>query len=195
MTPGAPPTPTVARRPVFTIAVASALLVVAWLVAFVTPTELDRSAPFVTTMSIGEPATGRNISATIDSVRLARAVHTDRWSADAGTLWVVVDLAAEAVRDDVQAVFGGTTLRIGDRTYEASERPASLARGGLSAGIPANGVLAFEIPASAADAGIAQLDLSIEEDVRLDSVLRLDIDLTALDVEDDVELAPTEWGR
>lgn len=194
MTLDASPTLTAPRRPGLTIAIAAGLLVAAWLVAFVTPTEVERDAPFVTTMSLGEQSTGRNLSVTIDSVRLARAVHTDEWSADSGTVWVIVDMEAEAVRRDAPALLGGTTLRIGDRTYWASERPESLRRYGLSTGIPTGGVLAFEIPESSADENHAVLDLSIGQDARLDSVLRLDIDLAALDVEDDVELAPTNWG-
>lgn len=183
------------RRAWLTFGAASALLVASWLVAFITPTETERDAPFVTNMTVGEVATGRNLSATIHDVRLARAVHTDEWAADGQTLWVVVDLAAEAVSDDVRATLGGTTLRVGARTYRASERPDSLRRQGLSTGIPTSGVLAFEIPEDAASAGHAVLDLSLAEDVRLDSVLRLDIDLAAFDIEADVELAPTTWGR
>ena len=170
------------------------LIVASWLVAFVTPTEAERDAPFVTNMTIGERATGRNLSATIDAVRLSYAVHTDTWAAEGPTLWVIIELSAEAVRDDSGALLAGTTLRVGDRTYCASERPESLRRQGLSTGIATSGVLAFELPEAATD-GYGVLDLSLADDPRVDSVLRLDIDLAALDVESDIELAPTAWGR
>ena len=173
---------------------AALLLVASWLVAFVTPTDAERDAPFVTSMTIGEPATGRNLSATVEAVRLAQAVHTNKWEADGETTWVVVDLSAEAVHDDVRASLLGMTLRVGDRTYRASERPESLLKRGLSTGIPTSGVLAFELPEAAAT-GHGVLDLSLAEDTRLDSVLRLDIDLAALDIESDIELAPTAWGQ
>jgi hypothetical protein len=173
---------------------AALLLVASWLVAFVTPTDAERDAPFVTSMTVGERATGRNLSVTVEAVRLAHAVHTNRWEADGPTLWVVIELSAEAVHDDIRASLLGMTLRVGDRSYRASERPESLWERGLSTGIPTSGVLAFELPQAAAT-GHGMLDLSLTNDTRVDSVLRLAIDLAALEVEPDIELAPTVWGR
>lgn len=173
--------------------VTAALLVAAWFVALVTPESDAAERPFTIEAALGEQATGRNISATVTDVRLARAAaDANGWRAEG--LWLVVDLDVAAVIEARRALFGGVTLTVGDLTFRASERPESLLRTPLTTGVPLGGSIAFELPASVLDEP-AELRLSINEDARSDSQIVLPIDLAALPVEDDAALEPTEWAQ
>ncbi|GAA1924241.1 hypothetical protein GCM10009775_15720 [Microbacterium aoyamense] len=166
------------------------LVVAAWGVSALTPPEDAREAPFPVRASIGEPAVGRNLHATISSVRHADTVTSGDWSADGN--WIVVELSAGAILEP-----GGlflTTLETDGRTYSASERVSTMRRQSLDAGLTMAGDLAFELPPDVRTGG-ATIVLGMNPTPRLDSVIELSVDLAALDTVDSIELNPTESAR
>lgn len=193
--------------------VATALLVAAWGVAFVTPDgEQGYSAPHPVAAVIGEPAVGRNIAATIHGLTIADRVSSGPWSAE-GT-WLVVELDAWVVKRENEAMIGAAILTVGDRTFTASDRPghysskATLYRHGLNLDLPQSGSIAFELPSDvltddgAADAmlqlafgGSNGAEQSVRAGIIADSVIELPVDLPALTREDSLELPPTTWTR
>lgn len=118
------------------------------------PTEIYK--PFDVHAGVGQQATGRGITATVDGVRIGPKVHKmsppERTVQSVGT-WVVVDAAVTSTR-----AFGlpRTALIVGPNTYEPSDRfwPAALGAE-LEPGITQRGSWAFEVPpelvAAAAD--------------------------------------------
>lgn len=168
-----------------------ALIVLAGAVTAVAPDDDATQVPFVVEARLGERAAGRDIAATITDVRLADEVTAGGWRATGA--WVVVDLEAEALLTERAAQLAVAQLRLGDRTFAASERPESLADARLEVGLPRAGSLAFEVPAGAAT-GEAVLRLGRVADDRLDSVLELRIDLDAAEHVAAAELRETTWA-
>lgn len=167
------------------------LLIAAWLLAFVTPAEDAATAPFVVSAQPGEEAAGRNISATVTGIRAAETL-SGGWAA-AG-VWLIVDLEVASVLSEQGVLLGHATLQVADRSYRASERPPSLFRQTLAAGIPQSGSLAFELP-DAAFAGTAVLRLGLlEAETRLDSLLEVPLDLAGVAPEAELPLQPTRWA-
>lgn len=173
-------------------AVGAALVVAAWGVALVTPSEDDAVIPFTVQGLLGEEASGRNLAVTVTDVRRAASVSTEEWTADGN--WVVVDIEAHAIEEEVGASLVLATVQIDGVTYRASERPDSILETRLAVDIPRIGSLAFELPASLA-AGDAVLRLALRTDTRLDSVLEFPLDLDDVDVETDAELIATGWSN
>ncbi|WP_322409044.1 hypothetical protein [Microbacterium invictum] len=167
-----------------------ALVVSAWGVLQITPSQDDAEAPFPLAAAIDEATSARGFVVTVTDVRLASRAVAGGWSAE-GT-WLVVDLRAEATQDETGTILAHAELVIEGVAYRASERPASLLRGGLTPGIPREGSLAFELPGDVAR-DTATLELGISDDPRLDSLVTLDLDLGTLDAEDEVELLETGW--
>lgn len=170
-----------------------ALLAGAWLIALATPPDDAAERTFHTPATIGESASGRNLTVTVHDVRAARAIVVDDWRADGS--WIVVDLNAEAVVSQEDGVLRTALLQIGDRTFQATERGPSgwsLKGAALVPGVPHTGALAFEVPADALS-GTAELQLSTSADTRYDSVLVLPVDLGALSVHDELDLASADW--
>lgn len=174
-----------------TAAVGAVMVVAAWGVALVTPSDDDVVGPFSVQLALGEHAAGRNLGVTLEHVRRAASVSTDTWSAEGN--WVVVDLSAEAIVDEFGASLRLATLTVGDTTYQASERPASFFEQSLAVGIPRSGSLAFELPEKL-PAGHAVLTLALNTDTRLDSAFTYDFDLAAVAVEPEAQLLETGWG-
>lgn len=174
-------------------AITLALLAGAWLVAFVTPADRMALEPFPITAQIGEEVVGRDFALTVREIRGAdSASASNGWQAD-GT-WVLVDVDAEGTQKQAGTQLNGATLMIGDRTFRASERMPSMFQHPLIPGIPYRGILAFELPEDSLH-GTGILHLSTRSDDRGDSVAELTIDLAALDVEPEAEIADTEWGK
>lgn len=174
-----------------------ALLVGAWFVAEATPDGEGRIAdPFPVAASVGAPAEGRNLGVLITGATLADRVTFEGWHAT-GT-WLVVELDAWTVYEELPGTLGSATLDLGERTLRASERPgaydrtASLFAGGLHLGIPRSGALAFELPADAADAA-AMLRLAIDPLLVGDSVIEIPLDLATLPHVAEMALPATEW--
>lgn len=170
-------------------AAGAALVVAAWGVAVVTPTDDDVVRPFSVPLTLDERAVGRNLAVTVDDVSRTESVSTDEWTAEGN--WVVVDLSCEATVEE-GASLRLATLTIDGAIYQASERPASFFEQSLAVGIPRSGSLAFELPANISG-GSATLTLGLTTDPRLDSVLTYDFDLAGLELRPTTELNATGW--
>ncbi|MCP2635833.1 DUF4352 domain-containing protein [Microbacterium sp. HD4P20] len=173
-----------------TWAIGTALVVAAWFVALVTPGEDKLVEPFAVNAALGTEATGRNIQVTVTELRRTPSVSAGSWSA--GGNWLVVELDAASVVSEFGVLFNHAELVIDGVRYGASERPDSLRRQGLSAGISRAGSVAFELPKGLAE-GAAVLEFAINGDTRLDSVILVEFDLEDVRQVDDVELAATGW--
>ena len=171
---------------------AAAFLVTAWFVALATPGEEEAQSAFVVAATTGEQAAGRNLEATVTDVRRAAEVrtHDGRWAAEGN--WVVVDLEVAAVTED--AFLFHAVLESDGVRYSASERPSSLARAQLAAGIPQSGSLAFELPADL-ESGQAVLELALNNNTRLDSLIVLPFDLADTTRVPQTELQETGWSN
>lgn len=173
-------------------ATAAGMLVLAWLVALGTPDRDAATAPFAVTAQLGQEATGRNIAATITGVRMATSGVADGAGWTAPGTWLVVDLSAQAVSSEIGANLSYARLTLGDRSFQASERPRSLFRQPLAAGIPTSGTLVFELPAVAQE-GAATLSLGLSVDPRLDSVIELPLDLATVSRSPEIAWNPPDW--
>ncbi|WP_405375173.1 MULTISPECIES: hypothetical protein [unclassified Microbacterium] len=168
------------------------LVVAAWGVGRLTPSDDAVQAPFVVTGSLDEEIVGREFTLTVTEVRRgATAVDQAGWYGDGN--WVVVDIEAESRTTEQGTTLGHVVLLVDGATYRASERPTSISRGGLAVGLPRQGSVAFELPADAGT-GTAVLQVAIDEtETRLDSLVEVPFDLGALEPADEVELQATEW--
>lgn len=177
-----------------------AILSVASVVLHTTPNRDLQQSPMVVSAAVAEPASGRNIRATVHSVGVTETVAAGNgWAGKTAGIWVVVELSVEAVVDDQGAALGTAILRVGDTTFGASTRPgaATLASVGLATGIPLTGPLMFEVPAdvaASAEAHGATLELATNSDPRVDSLLVVPVDLAALDVQPTIDVDSPEWG-
>lgn len=169
-----------------------ALIACAWVVAFVTPADRMALDPFPLTTQIGEEVVGRDFALTVKDIRAAESVTTSEGWQATGT-WLLIDLDAEGTQKQEGTLLNGAALTIGDRTFRASERMPSMFQHPLVPGIPYRGTVAFELPEDALQ-GNGILHLSTRSDDRGDSVAELAIDLGALEVEPEAQIADTEWG-
>lgn len=195
--PVGPPAGSPARVPWWRHAISAVVLVgllaVAGVVADTAPSGGGWQAPIDVDGHVGETVTGRNIEATVHGVRAADSVLTSNgWQGVTTGVWIVVDLSVSTVVDDRGTLLGGGVLRIGDRSYSASDRPglSVLADQSLSVGIPLTGPLLFEIPRDdldSSDGRAARLELGLGADPRVDSRLVVPVDLTTLSVEPTIE--------
>ncbi|WP_109209021.1 MULTISPECIES: hypothetical protein [Microbacterium] len=165
-------------------------IVAAWFVALATPDEQQAQSAFAVAAAVGEEATGRNVAVTITDLRRASEVSAGGWSAEGN--WLVVDLDAAAVVAEENAHLNHAMLEIDGVRFSASDRPDSLSRAALSAGVPVSGSLAFELP-EGLDAGTGTLELALAADTRLDSMIVLEVDLGEVAEVTTAELAASEW--
>ena len=172
---------------------AAALLVTAWFVALATPGEEEAQSAFVVAARTGEPATGRNLEATVTDIRRAAEVrtHDGRWAAEGN--WLVVDLEVAAVSTE-DAFLAHTVIEVDGVRYSASDRPDSLAQAQLAAGIRQSGSLAFELPADL-ESGPAVLELALNSNTSLDSLIVLPFDLADTTRVAQTELQETGWSN
>jgi len=175
-------------------ALLAVILAVAAVVQHTSPGDGGWQQPIEVTGTVGDRVEGRNIAATVWSAQVAREVQTSDWTGQTTGIWVVVDVSAEAVVDEFAARLGTAQLVIGDETFSASERPDldTVYRNSLSVGIPTRGPLFFEIPTDAL--GKARLQLGIDSDPRLDSLLVIPLDLSQLEVRDSATANDVQWG-
>ncbi|MDO9398502.1 MAG: hypothetical protein Q7T71_18310 [Herbiconiux sp.] len=170
-----------------------AILVVAWLVSHSAPSEAMWQSPIPVAGTIGEPAAGRNIEATVLDVRAAETVSSSTgWVGATTGVWVVVDARVATVVSDYGTPFGTANLVIGDTTYGASDRPdqGTIAGQSLSTGIPLTGPLMFEVPPAKLTgeaARTATIQLAVDSDPRVDSLIVVPVDLTALEVVPEID--------
>ncbi|NYF17014.1 hypothetical protein HDC37_001842 [Microbacterium sp. AK009] len=172
-------------------AIGLVLVVAAWGVIQITPTQDDAETPFPLAAGIDQAATARGFAVAVTDVRLGARAVAGGWSAD-GT-WLVVDLEAEATHEEDGTVLDRADLTIDGVTYRASERPSSLFGSGLTPGIPRQGSVAFELPSDVVRRA-ATLELGLNEDARLDSAVTVSIDLAELELLDEVEVRETAWA-
>jgi hypothetical protein len=176
------------------------VLTIAWFVADTTPTDEVWQGPIVVSGDIGETLTGRNIEAVVSEVRIAESVTASNgWAGPTTGVWVVADTGVSAVVDDLGVSLGTAVLVIDDVTYSASERPddGTIARQGLTTGIPLSGPLMFEVPRELVEseaATAATIQLAIDGDPRADSLLAIEVDLGALPVLTFIETDEPIWG-
>lgn len=181
------------------------LLLGAWCATFWTPTEEEITAPFIVEAEIGEPAIGRDIAVTITSVQISDGVFIaaepddgDEWTEEEPKWlmpgsWVILTLDAQSNISQVGSTIQRAVLVIDGRTYWADERMPSLADSvSLVPGVPLNGNFAFEVPAEARES-TGKFHISLNFDERVDSVIELAVDLSAIPIEDEVEIVKTDW--
>ena len=171
-------------------AIGAGLLVAAWFVALVTPGEDQTQSPFPITVAVGEEGVGRNIAATVTDIRRVGELTAGDWS-DEGN-WLVVDLDVASVVSEFGVLLSFAEISVDGVRYGASERPDSLRQEGLAAGIPRSGSLAFELPDDL-ETGEAVLQLAIDGDTRLDSVIVVPFDLADVPFSAAGELRETGW--
>ncbi|MFJ2542479.1 hypothetical protein [Microbacterium sp. NPDC087589] len=127
----------------------AALVIAAGAVTAVTPSDEDVIGPIEMRGSFGDSVESRTLIAAATDATFADEVVVpgadSDWNADGN--WLVVTVIASAARTEVDAAINLATLAVGDRVFQASERPgASLRSQSLRAGIDTVGMLAFELP-------------------------------------------------
>ena len=181
-------------------AVLLVILSVASVVLHTAPDRDLQQSPIVVPATLAEPASGRNIRATVHSVAVTDAVTAGNgWAGGTTGVWVVIEVSVEAVVDDQGASLGTAVLRVGDTGFSASTRPgnATVASVGLATGIPLTGPLMFELPADVVSASVAAgatLELATNADPRVDSLIVVPVDLAALDVQPNLDVDLPRWG-
>ncbi|KJC65634.1 hypothetical protein TZ00_02175 [Agreia bicolorata] len=182
----------------------SALTVVAALVATVvvygiTPHGDDINAPFNVRGNIGDVLTGRTLTGSVTSVRLASSIDATAadsdWTGETTGTWVVVE-ADIAARFEPSSLYR-PTLTIGDTTYYATERLSlvTLDDGSVRPGISSAGVILFEVAndqLQSADAAKAEIGINSSFQSILDSRLVTEVDLTSLRVEANLAVSRPE---
>lgn len=176
-------------------ALALVLVAAAWGVAVVTPSDDAGAEAFVTDAGVGERGSGRNIAATVGAVTIAKSVTAQSGWHATGT-WVVIEITAEASSDQVHGLLSLATLKIGDRTYSASERgpdEMTLYRTQLVPGVPRSGSILFEVPDDALH-GTGILRLATSSTPWGDTILQVHVDLDSADRVEEIDIADVEWA-
>lgn len=174
----------------------TALVALAWVVLAITPGSDLIQQPFTVQASVGEPAVGRNLRITVLDVRKAEKVTDRRGWFDEGP-WLLVTFEAEATETEERASLQRVRLHIGDRIYVPTDRAdgATWPAGQLSVDLAQTATAAFELPEEDADAAV-WVDFGINRsDPRLDSLIRLDVDLAALEPEPSIEIPSKGWSE
>lgn len=178
-------------RPWAVWTVGAGILVLAWGVVQITPDEDAAVEPFRVPAAVGETAAARAFDVAVSDPRVGDRAVAGAWAAD-GT-WLVVDITATARIDEEGALLSHAELVVDGVAYRASERPDSFFRSPLAVGIPRSGSLAFELPRDVA-ARTGTLALGLSDETRLDSMVEVPIDLSALPREAEVQLIATGWA-
>ena len=111
------------------------------------PTPTDLSGPFEVRGTAGEPVTGRTVTATVTSIRIAPQVN----SVQAAGQWVVVDTTLEATDS---TALPRADLLVGPNSYAASDRFFGRTLGAeVNPGITQEGSWVFDVAAPLVAAG------------------------------------------
>jgi hypothetical protein len=156
------------------------------------PSEEDQVAPFVEAAGVGEWGQARTVGVRVDDVALADAVTDGEWTGTTDGVWVLVTATAETTLGPGSVA---SSLSLGDRRYEASDRPEdALGSARLQPGLPERGVVVFEVPADALreHGGEARVRFATQTDPRLDSLVEVPVDLAGLEPAPLAELTPPE---
>jgi hypothetical protein len=187
------PGATVSRRSVLSVLTVVVALAATVVVYGITPHGDDINAPFNVRGSMGEVLTGRTLSGSVTSVRLASSLDAssadDGWTGKTTGTWVVVEAGLAATLEPSSLY--RPALTIGETTYYASERLSlvTLDNGLVRPGISSTGVLLFEVADSvlrSSAAAHAEVGINASYEAILDSRLVVEVDLRDLPVEQDV---------
>lgn len=172
------------------------LLALAFVVTFTAPTDEQTQAPFAVSGPVGEQIVSSHLLVTVHDATLAREAVVDDWVGSTAGVWVALDATVEA---RIERTSIGADLYLGGVRYPASSRADGLEGQVVDAGLPRSGPLVFELPADILDDPAARsvvVRIGPGLDMRLDSVVELTLDLTALDLVDRVTLeAPRDGIR
>lgn len=175
-------------------AVLAAVVVSAILVETAPSQARAQHAAFPVGLELGERGDGRNLAGRLDDPRLADTVLSGDWRGSTTGQWLVIDATASTRGTGARV---SASLVIGELTYLSVDRSGvdPLDSVQLEPGLPWSGVLLFELPADAAtlpgaDRAVLRVGTALEP--RLDSVLELPLDLTALPHESRVLVPPAE---
>jgi hypothetical protein len=187
------PAATLSRRSVLSVLTVVVALAATVVVYGITPHGDDINAPFNVRGSMGEVLTGRTLSGSVTSVRLASSLDAssadDGWTGETTGTWVVVEAGLAATLEPSSLY--RPTLTIGETTYYASERLSlvTLDNGLVRPGISSTGVILFEVADSvlrSSAAAHAEVGINASYEAILDSRLVVEVDLRDLPVEQDV---------
>lgn len=171
----------------------AALVVTAGAVTAITPTDEDVIGPTEVRAAFGDPVESRTLVAAATDATFTDevAVTGADWSAEGN--WLVVTIVASAPRTEVDAAIQLATLAIGDRVFQASERPdATMKAWPLRVGIDTIGTLAFELPPDVVS-GRAELRLTSSYFTdELDDLITVPLELDDLPRTPSIELDDPE---
>lgn len=171
----------------------AALVIVAGAVTAVTPSDDAVIGPTVLRGSLGDAVESRTLIATASEATFADevAVPDADWSAEGN--WLVVTVVASAPTTEEDAAIILATLAVGDRVFQASERPAAtLTATPLRVGVDTEGTLAFELPPDVRG-GTAELRLTSSYfTAELDDLIAIRFSLDDLPRSPSVELIDPE---
>ena len=165
---------------------AAALLVLASLAFMLAPSEERLQAPIEITVEMGETGTGRNIEATVHSVRVADVAKTDSfdpWTGETNGVWLIVDAT---VSSGVKPTLSRIWLTVDGVTYQASTRPKSESIDSkiVSPGVPLTGSVVFEVPLEVAQSSTpVRITFGAGSDARLDTVIVVPVHIDDLERE------------
>lgn len=179
------------------ILTALALVALAFVVARTEPQEEFGFAPFAVRVPLGEVGEGRGLQAVVDDARLADVVRLDRWTGTTTGVWLVVETRMATTENPSLAY---ATLQLGERRWSASSRPGvgGMHSTNLEPGLPRSGSFVFELPSEALDEAAATravVRLADRGDTRLVTVIEVELDLTTLRHESEIDIARTERTR
>lgn len=176
--------------------VGAALVAATGAVVAATPPGTDLRDAFLIRGDAGEAVTSRTLSATALDAVFADRVTVDEsdWAADGN--WLVVTVAASAVRSEVEAEIPLASVVIDGEVFHATERAStSLTRADLHVGTETTGMLAFELPAGTRS-GSAELRLSPQLlTPHLDDVVAIALPLDGLAATASIEIMEPELWR
>jgi hypothetical protein len=170
------------------------LVVLAFAAARTEPQEELGFAPFAVRVGLGEVGEGRGLQAAVDEASLADVVRLRGWTGETTGVWLVVRTRM-ATTENPSLAFA--TLHVGERSWAASNRPGlyAMQSASLDPGLPIAGSFVFELPAELLDEAAARtaiVRLADDGDTRLITVVEVELDLTQLDHEAELEIAPRE---
>ena len=176
------------RRPLAYLA-GFGLLVLAFGVAFSTPHDDVIEGPIAVRPALGESAAFGDLALTVHEVSLAREIEVDLTRLTTAGIWFVAEVTVEGTTERTAVV---VDVLIDGRRYPASGRAEGTAdENVVDAAFPVTGPVVVELPADVLDlpgARSAVLRFSPRGDARLDGVIELVVDLTALEVDDRLEV-------
>lgn len=174
--------------------VGAALVLCAGLVTAATPTDEEVVGPIAVHGVAGDTVASRSIIATVTDAHFAdEVVDQSGWGAEGN--WLVISLDASAATTEVDAAIQLATLAVGDRVFQASERPSTSLRGtALRVGTDTAGTLSFELP-TGLDGGTAELRLTPTYSTpELDDLVVISVELDDLPRIASAELLAPDWG-